>query len=375
MAKIKRASFSAGLAAACLCALLSACGGGCSESTSSRSAETIRSPSDATSVPASDARFSFPSGIAADTSGNVYVTDTGNYSIRMVSADGRVDTLAGTAGEKGTKDGTGVEARFDHPIGITADKNGNLFVLDANAIRKITPEGKVTTFAGAGAEAGYADRIGTAALFNQPEGIAAGTDGNLYVADTGNRVIRRITPLGEVSTVTKLDQEPIHSIAVIGNRLYVGGENCMWRIDLSSMGGIVLARMGGEIGVYDNVDGATGIRFWPLTGITVDRAGNVYAVESFSRPQQLAPVGAIRKMTPSANGLEFTASTVAGNPALSGSADGTGSTALFNLPIGIAAGPEGELYVTDSRNHTIRKVIPDGVVTTIAGKAGEPGSK
>lgn len=358
------------LIAACLCGFLAACGndsakpsGGKPSATSSRAPAPGSRP-----VIAANARFSYPVGIAADASGNLYVADTGNYTVRMISTDGVVTTIAGAAGEKGNVDGAGGAARFDHPTGVSADTDGNIYVIDSNAIRKIAPDGSVSTLAGMVAETGYADRKGAAALFYRPEGIAADSAGNLYVADTGNRAIRRISPAGEVSTLTKIDQEAIHSIAVKGSRLYVGGENCMWRVDLSGNGGMVLARMGGEIGVYDHVDGSTGIRFWPLTGITADQAGNVYATESFIYPKRQPPLGVIRKMTPSADGLRFTASTLAGNPAKAGSADGIGSAARFNLPLGIAADASGNLYVTDSYNHAVRKVTPAGAVTAYSGE-------
>jgi len=359
-----------------ICIFIAACGEGKLKQNPATTAASGLSAtsSDIKGILAADARFSYPVGIAADSAGNLYVTDTGNYTVRRISVDGFVTTVAGSAGGRGNVGGAVATARFEHPTGIAVDSSGNLYVIDSNAIRKITQAGGVSTIAGSVAESGYADRKGAEALFSQPEGIAAGPDGNLYVADTGNRAIRRIYPSGAVDTLLKIDMEPIHSIAASGSRLYVGGENCMWRIELSSSGGTVLARMGGDIGVYGNVDSSSGALFWPLRGIAADQAGNVYAAEAFAYPRQRPPVGVIRKMTPTANGLTFTASTLAGDPAKAGSADGVGAAALFNFPMGIAVGANGNLYVTDSNNHSIRVVTPSGTVTTLAGKPGEKGS-
>ncbi|MDB5840754.1 MAG: hypothetical protein JWQ23_2706 [Herminiimonas sp.] len=322
---------------------------------------------------AADARFFAPKGIASDAAGNFYIADTGNKTIRKLSAAGTVSTVAGMPGVAGTADGIATTARFTEPRAITVDGSGNLYVVDANAIRKITPAGEVSTLAGVINEAGLADRPGTAALFSRPGGIAVDSSGTLYVTDTGNEAVRKISASGEVSTLLRLNEDQMHSITIRGTRIYIGGENCMWRVELGGAG-VALARIGGEPGIYDSVDGAANIRFWPLYGIATDSAGNVYAAQSFAYPHNLPPLGMIRKMTPSSNGLDFTASTIAGMPDSAGSADGNGPAAQFRMPMGITSGPNGDLYVADTNNHTIRKVTPGGDVTTVAGKAGEAGS-
>ncbi|HJW57363.1 MAG TPA: NHL repeat-containing protein [Burkholderiaceae bacterium] len=149
------------------------------------------------------ARFNLPTDVAVDASGNLYVTDAGNRTIRKVTPQGMVSTLAGSPGLRGTVDGTGAAARFTHPQGITIDPAGNLYVTDSEdtTIRRITPQGVVTTFAGSLKFSGSADGIGAAAQLSSPHGITIDQSGNLYVADTGNGSIRKITPAALVTTL------------------------------------------------------------------------------------------------------------------------------------------------------------------------------
>ena len=145
------------------------------------------------------ARFNFPWGVAVDAGGNVYVGDMLNNKIRKITPDGTVSTLAGSTG--GFADGQGANARFGIPMGVAVDAGGNIFVADNgnNKIRKITPEGNVTSVAGS--TTGYNDGSGDTAQFNAPYGIALDAEGNMYIGDGHNYVIRKVTPGGDVTTV------------------------------------------------------------------------------------------------------------------------------------------------------------------------------
>lgn len=154
------------------------------------------------------ARFNGPSGIAVDASGNLYMTDKSNNCIREISPAGVVTSFAGNCGgSSGYADGTGTAAQFNHPMGITIDSSGNLYVTDNgnNCIRKITPAAVVSTFAGqcatSGSTAGYIDGASSVAKFKNAVAIAIDSSGNLYVADDGNSRVRKITPSGQVSTL------------------------------------------------------------------------------------------------------------------------------------------------------------------------------
>jgi len=143
----------------------------------------------------SEAKFSFPFGIAVDPTGDLFISDMGNNRIRKIAQDGKVSTFAGT-GIAGSVDGDATIATFDAPSGIAVDPSGNVFVSDtkSNLIRRISPSGVVMTLAGQSNTKGASDGLGSAALFNSPSGIAIDADGNVYVADAGNNRIRKITP-------------------------------------------------------------------------------------------------------------------------------------------------------------------------------------
>jgi sugar lactone lactonase YvrE len=268
-----------------------------------------------------EARFFNPIGVVADAAGNVYVGDTGNNLVRKISPTGTVTTLAGS-GVLGSADGTGAAAQFSYPWGLAIDSAGNLYVCDSgnHTIRKITPEGVVTTLAGSAGQSGSTDGTGANARFSHPSSIAIDGSGNLFVTDYNNSTIRKITPAGAVST---------------------------------------LAGSAGQFGFADG-QGSSAVFNYP-DGIAVDSAGDIWVSDSNNH--------VIRHV--SAGGF---VTTIAGAAGASGSQDGFGSVARFSNPIGITVGPDNALYVVDSHNHAIRRVLTNGDVSTVAGSLGVSGA-
>jgi hypothetical protein len=272
------------------------------------------SKSGSTNGTGAGAQFDNPVGVASDSAGNLYVSDTFNHTIRKITPAGSVTTLAGSATLDGSTDGSGNAARFSYPAGIAVDPAGNIFVADGkHTIRKITPAGAVSTLAGSAGTSGTTDAAGIAARFKNPEGIAVDPSGNLVVADKFNQTIRRITAAGVVTT---------------------------------------LAGSPGAVGSADGTGSAA--RFDFPSGVALDSAGNVYVADTGNQT--------IRKITPAG-----VVTTLAGMADATGATDGTGSAARFDNPNGVIVDPTGVVYVTDSYNQTIRRISAAGVVTTVAG--------
>ncbi|MDH5353609.1 MAG: hypothetical protein OEY09_04110 [Gammaproteobacteria bacterium] len=161
--------------------------------------------------PVAIASFSRPHDTAVDSIGNIYVTDFWDHTIRKIGLDSTVTTLAGSPDVEGYVDGVGSDSLFNVPLGITIDRMDNIYVADRynHVIRKITPRGKVTTYAGAGGISGYKNGIYSDAKFNLPSDLAMDSFGNLFVVDSGNKVIRKITPEGVVSTYSGVSKQPL----------------------------------------------------------------------------------------------------------------------------------------------------------------------
>ena len=322
------------------------------------------------------ASFRQPFGLAADGAGNLYVADTGNNTIRQITAAGVVTTLAGTAGATGSADGTGAAAGFYEPFGVAVDSAGNAYVADSsnNTIRKITPAAAVSTLAGAVPVSGNADGTGASATFSSANGLAADTAGNLFVADTGNNTIRKVTPAGVVTTLAGVPgsagsadgagaqtrfRGPAGIAADSAGNVYVAdsGNNTIRKISPDG----TVTTLAGTAGLRGNYDGtgAAAIFNGP-TGMAVDSAGNVYVADTFNDTvREISPAGAV--------------TTLAGTAGQIGGDDGTGSVARFNNPSGVAVDSSGNLYVADRANDTIRRITSAGVVTTVAGSAGKTG--
>lgn len=242
--------------------------------------------------------------------------------VGSLPAQDSVRTLAGLPETPGSADGTNITARFNDPAGIAIAADGTIFVADNqnHAIRRIATNGVVTTLAGLLGTPGSADGSRTTARFDSPTGLALGPDGAIYVSDTGNHTVRRITANGVVTTLA----------GFAGNADYADGS-------------------------------ATSARFNQPLGLAVAPDGTVFVADSGNHLIRVIAT----------NG---TVSVLAGNPETFGSADGTGTNAFFNNPVGLALAPDGSLFVSDANNFTLRRVTAAGVVTTLAGAAGQDGS-
>ena len=272
------------------------------------------------------ARFFSPQGLASDGAGNLYVADSVNSTIRkLVIATGEVTTIAGAANVSAYQDGRGAAARFEFPLSLACDGTGALFVSDYDGtIRKVVlSTGDVTTVAGSAVTTGSQDGTGAGALFARPQGIAWDSAGNLYVADRENHTIRKIVVnTGAVTT---------------------------------------LAGSAGVEGIDDGVGSAA--RFSYPHGLAVDGNGNLLVADYGSNR--------IRNIVLATGAV----TTLAGDGGYSGSDDGPGDLAEFDGPDSLACDGAGNLFVTDSSNHTVRKVaLATKAVTTLVGLGSSAGS-
>ncbi len=266
--------------------------------------------------PATAATIGNPCGVAVDAAGSFYIADCVNHRIRKINASGIITAVAGTgvAGFSGDG-GPATSASLFEPSGMVVDAAGNLYIADTlnNRIRKVTPSGIITTFAGGGGSLG--EGPATSAGLANPVGLAVDGAGNVYIADTGNSRIRKVNSAGIITTVT-------------GN------------------GDEAFAGDGGP---------AAGAPVNLPRGVAVDGAGNIYIADTNNR--RIRKVNTVGVIT-----------TVAGFGALGFSGDGGPAVnAAFNLPWGIAVDGFGNLYIADSNNQRIRKVDSAGIITTLAG--------
>ena len=312
-----------------------------------------------------NARFNNPKGIVVDANDNLYVADTGNNTIRKVTpgfnsviltngtnittnyyATWAVTTLAGKAGTNGSVNGTGTNALFNNPTGIALDNLSNLYIADSgnSTIRLIDISTNVTTFAGTPGVTGSVNATGTNARFNDPVGIAVSGGTNLYVTDSGNYLIRMITSGAVVTTFA-------------GTGANGKGNGTGTNASFGVLAGIA-ANTNGMLAVADNgnnmirllttnaaVSSLAGDGFFQPFGVGVDVKTNIYVADSGNNIiRQIATNG--------------TVTILAGTAGTNGSADGIGTNATFNQPLGLALDAKTNIYVTDSGNYTVRKISP-----------------
>jgi sugar lactone lactonase YvrE len=316
------------------------------------------------------ARFNYPNGIALDSCGNLYVSDSGNDTIRKVSLEGTnwvVTTIAGKAGVRGSLDGTNSDARFSFQDGIVADPSGNLYVADYgnSIIRKVSPVGTnwvVVTLAGLPGVTGRIDGTNAAARFSGPIGIALAPQGNLAVAETFNESIRGLARQDTNWVVTTLAGRypgsadgtnaaarflsPYDIAGDSTGAFYVADADNFTIRRVAPVGtNWVVSTLSGLAGARGHVDGTnSNARFGRPTSLAVAQDGTIFVADGDSHT--------VRKLT--ASGTNWVVSTIGGMPGEAGTADGTGTSARFMNLQAIAVDGTGNLYVADADANTIR---------------------
>jgi sugar lactone lactonase YvrE len=285
--------------------------------------------------PATQARLNFPFSVAIDAAGNLFIAELDGNRVRKVSPEGTISTVAGTgkAGFSGDG-GPATQARLNMPHGLAVDRAGNLFISDLNnqRVRKVSPEGIITTVAGNG-QLGFSGDGGpaTAARINWPSGLAVDLAGNLFLADHYNHRIRKVSPDGIISTVAGSGQDAPAKGVSAGD------------------GGLATeARLNGPFGVA--VDTAGNLYFSEL--------GDIFGTNTGYRVRKVSAAGII--------------TTVAGSDARGFSGDGGPATqARLDAPSGVAVDSAGNLFIADHDNYRVRKVDPNGIITTVAGNGDQ----
>jgi sugar lactone lactonase YvrE len=351
-------------------------------------------------------RFSVPRAIAADAAGNLWVADTGNHVIRRITPAGDVVTIAGDPGVQGFADGSGSAARFRYPAGIAVDPvTGEIWISDKDnqVIRRMTPTGTVTTIAGEPGVAGSADAQGTAAKFAYPRGLIVDNSGIAYVADTQNQAIRRVTADGIVTTFAG-------KLLAVGSTDGVGGEArfrtpsdiardpTTGNFYVTDTGNSRLRAITPDGTVTTFAGNNTSATFRSAWGIDADAAGNLYVADhdhhmlrritpervvtilsanDFHHPSGVAfaPDGAVYLTDAFNHAIRRIAlpdgavTTLAGSMPSSEWGNGTGIAARFLLPYAVTSDPAGNVYVGESGS--IRKITPGGVTTTLGTSFGD----
>jgi uncharacterized protein (TIGR03437 family) len=324
--------------------------------------------------PATAASLDWPHGVAADAAGNLYIADTRNNRIRKVTPPGIISTAAGGGSAFPGDGGPATGASLSEPLGVAVDSGRNLYIAETFSyrIRKVAPDGTITTFPGTGQE-GYSSDSGpaTGASLGETNGVAVDSAGNLYIADTSNYRIVKVTGGGVVATVAgngqfrySGDGEPAIAASLNGpsgvsldsaGNLYIADYRNA-RIRKVSPAGLITTVAGNGDKKGEPVDGvpATAASLHGPWGVAVSPDGNLYIGDSSAcLVRMVTPAGII--------------TTVAGSwPGYSGDG-GPATAASLRGPTGVAMDPAGNLYIADTFNHRIRKVTPAGIITTVAG--------
>lgn len=322
--------------------------------------------------PAIGAGLSAPSGVAVDSAGNIYIADTYNCRIRKVSK-GVITTVAGSACGFAGDSGPATSARLNYPFGVAVDSTGNIYIADTfnNRIRKVSTTGIITTIAGNGTFAFGGDGgPATSAQLGEPNDVTVDSAGNLYIVDTFNNRIRKVSVSGTITTVAgngtagisgdngpatsaQLDYPSAAALDSAGN-IYIADYQSSLIRKISGNGTITTVAGNTKYGFSGDSAPATNAQFDPVVGINLDSAGNVYITD--------AENCRIRRV---AGGI---VTTVAGSGICGfGGDNGPATSALLNSPFGRnAVDSAGNLYIADSNNNRIRKVS-NGVITTVAG--------